>query len=310
MKTTVRDIIVNAMAEARLVSRNQPIPGNLFIDAFSLLRKRLDQYSNTNYLSFIRKEVNFEATKKEITIGKLELKDVWTLDTNFFIADDVSKLPDANTIEDKNSMAYVRSNNGIPGGTGIPMLCRIMGVGTPTGPHYVWIGVSDNVKEWGGWEFYPDIEVDNLQEVVRVYVGNYDKWDDLNFVAYEDFYDYSSGYVYSVLPIDDGHVKLFLKNGFKNVKVIYNEAFDFGPDDELNIPRQFISLFTSALVYDLACQFPRLGDSTVALLAKRLEELEENVRRSSSVNKFIGRDIECSRVYSWNDFISGKFLME
>lgn len=307
MKTTVRDIIVNAMAEARLVNRNQPIPGSLFVDAFSLLKKRLDQYSNTNYLSFIRKEVNFEANKNEIVIGKLETNDNWVLDTNFFIADNYTKLPDANTIENKQSLAYIRNNIDVPGGTGVPMICRIMEIGTPSGPIYTWVGMAGDAKEWGGWKIYPDVEVDNLQEVVRVYVGDKDNWDDLKFVAYEDYYDYSNNYVYSVLPMDDEHVKLFLKTKFKNVKVIYNEAFDFGPDDELNIPRQFISLFTSALVYDLACQFPRLGDTTVALLKQRLDELEENVRRSSSVNKFIGRDLD-TYSYSYRDGLSGAFL--
>lgn len=306
MRSTVRDIIVNAMAEARLVSRNQPIPGNLFIDAFSLLKKRLDQYSNTNYLSFIRKEVNFEANKNEMILGTYSFKDEYELGVNFWflVDDDTSVLPDA-TEELSNMLARAWTK-------GSNVVYRVGRTGETT---YAWIRHEYPTYEAAVaslstiFEVLPDIEVENIQEVVRVYVGNFDKWDDLNFVAYEDFYDYSNGYVYSVLPIDDEHVKLFLKNAFKNVKVIYNEAFDFGPDDELNIPRQFISLFTSALVYDLACQFPRLGDTTVALLKQRLDELEENVRRSSSVNKFIGRDIECSRVYSWNDFISGKFLM-
>lgn len=306
MKTTVRDIIVNAMSEARLVARNQPIPGNLFIDAFSLLKKRLDQYSNTNYLSFIRKEVNFEANKNEMILGTYSFKDEYELGVNFWFLDDddTSILPDA-TEELSNMFAKAWSK-------GSKVVYRVGKTGETT---YSWIRHEYSTHEAALtslsniFEIIPDIEVNNIQEVVRVYVGNFDKWDDLKFVAYEDFYDYSSGYVYSVLPIDDEHVKLYLKNAFKNVKVIYNEAFDFGPDDELNIPRQFISLFTSALVYDLACQFPRLGDSTVALLAKRLEELEENVRRSSSVNKFIGRDIDYTRDCSWLDFVSGKFLM-
>lgn len=306
MKTTVRDIIVNAMAEARLVSRNQPIPGNLFIDAFSLLKKRLDQYSNTNYLSFIRKEVNFEANKSEMILGTYSFKDDYELGVNFWFLndDDPSILPEMTPeLANMFPIAWVKDT--------LTIYRRVQ-----TGPStFSWSKFTYSSNEAlriglsGVFEIMPDIEVNNLQEVVRVYVGNYDKWDDLKFVAYEDFYDYSSGYVYSVLPIDDEHVKLYLKNAFKNVKVIYNEAFDFGPDDELNIPRQFISLFTSALVYDLACQFPRLGDSTVALLAKRLEELEENVRRSSSVNKFIGRDIDYTRDCSWLDFVSGKFLM-
>lgn len=295
MKTTVRDIIVNAMSEARLVARNQPIPGNLFIDAFSLLKKRLDQYSNTNYLSFIRKEINFEANKSEMLLGTYVLKEENEDNPNFIVVDELP-YPNYSYV---GKLVFSKTSNGDKN--------KIWEVWEPVTNVFAWR--VTNIDPNNYFDYIPDIEVNNLQEVVRVYVGNSDKWDDLKFVAYEDFYDYSSGYVYSVLPIDDEHVKLYLKNAFKNVKVIYNEAFDFGPDDELNIPRQFISLFTSALVYDLACQFPRLGDSTVALLAKRLEELEENVRRSSSVNKFIGRDIDYTRDCSWLDFVSGKFLM-
>lgn len=293
MRTTVRDIIVNAMAEARLVNRNQPIPGSLFIDAFSLLKKRLDQYSNTNYLSFIRKEVNFEADKTEMLIGTYVLTETAEENPDFIMVD----LLPTSSFGYAGKLVFCKNSGGIKN--------KIWEVWEPISNVYAWR--LTNLDPNNYFDYIPDVEVKNLQEVVRVYVGDKDNWDDLKFVAYEDYYDYSNNYVYSVLPMDDEHVKLFLKTKFKNVKVIYNEAFDFGPDDELNIPRQFISLFTSALVYDLACQFPRLGDTTVALLKQRLDELEENVRRSSSVNKFIGRDID-NYSHSYRDGLSGAFL--
>lgn len=75
-----------------------------------------------------------------------------------------------------------------------------------------------------------------------------------------------------------------------NLKLIYNEAFDFDIDTVFNIPKQFVALFNSALVYDLSVAYPRLSENTVAIIKARLDELEQNVRRSSSVNKFIGRN--------------------
>lgn len=239
MKKTVRDLIVDACDEARLVNRSQPIPGSIFNSALILLQKRAAQYSNTNLLSFTRKEVNFTTDKTETIIGDV--------------------VPDA---------------------------------------------------------AFPDVIANRLQEIVRVYVrpkgSTSESWTELDFIAYEDFYNYGyTNTVYSVLPLDETHVKLFLKKPMLEyeIKVIYNEMFDFDQDTEFNIPRQFIALFTAGLVYDLACQYPRLSDSTVMLLKDRLTELEENVRRSSSVNKFIGRDIDTRRHWSYADGIMGRFLV-
>ena len=308
MKMTVRDLIVNAMAEARLVNRSQPIPGNLFVDAYSLFKKRFDQYSNTNYLSFIRKEINFkpmETSKSSKTVlGTYVLKDDYE---DYFIfakpSFTIEDLPEATM----GMHAWDKD-------------CTVGEVVNIDGKITWHITTYPNRKTAAGkvyeyFEYIPDIEVTNLQEVVRCYVRpfnstNDNAWRELKFIAYEDFYDYGySNEVYSVLPTDDAHVTIMLKEPYLNyeVKVIYNEAYEFGPDDELNIPRQFISLFTAALVYDLAIQFPRLSDTTVALLKGRLDELEENVRRSSSVNKFIGRDLDRCH-YSYIDGLTGSFL--
>lgn len=302
MKVTVRDLIVNAMAEARLVNRNQPIPGNLFVDAYSLFKKRFDQYSNTNYLSFIRNEVNFIPEAEVVVIGQSK----YTLTQ---LAKDTPEFVIVDTIPSTTSgwfgkVVYNKADG---------LIWKVSG--SAHGPFWG-IDATKNpddyitVEEWED----PDIYVDNLQEVVRCYIrprnSNVDEWRELHFISYEDFYDCSNNnYVYSVLPIDDNHVKLMIKKPLKNyeLKVIYNQAFEFGPDDSLNIPRQFVSLFTAALVYDLAVQFPRMSDTTVALLKQRLDELEENVRRSSSVNKFIGRDIEYNHC-SYADGLRGAFL--
>lgn len=312
-RKTVRDLIVDAADESRLVNRAQPIPGNLFNSALILLKKRLAQYSNTSLLSFVRREIEFDVKNKVTTIGEYELTDEWEKDVNFFFADTFEKLPDANTIEDKNSMAYIRSNAGIPGGTGVPMMCRIMGVGTPVGPRYVWIGVSEDPKEWNGWLNYPDVEANNLQEVVRCYIKqkNSTRWEELSFVAYEDLYSFGDAlHIFSVLPERDNLVKLILPKAYENgyvVKVIYNESYEIDEDTVFTIPNQYIALFTAGLVYDLACQFPRLSDNTVQMLKDRLTELEENVRRSSAVNKFIARDLTRDN-FTMADFIAGRHI--
>lgn len=78
-------------------------------------------------------------------------------------------------------------------------------------------------------------------------------------------------------------------------------------DSELNLPGQFIALFTAGLVYDLAITYPRLSDTTVALFKSRLDELEENCRRSSSVNKFIARKVS-RNTFTMSDFYNGRFI--
>lgn len=50
----IKDLIINALDEAKLCRRSQPAPATLVTSAFELLKKRLDEYSNTEFLSFIR----------------------------------------------------------------------------------------------------------------------------------------------------------------------------------------------------------------------------------------------------------------
>lgn len=239
-RITVRELIVNACDEARLVNRSQPIPGSIFLSAFTLLQKRLSQYSNTNLLSFTRKEINFNPEGTEVIIGN----------------------------DDEDS------------------------------------------------EYTSGVEVPAIQEVVRLYFrplnSQENNWKELDFVSYEDFYSWNNcSYIYSVLPLDDNHIKLMTKkqiaDGPYELKMIFNVPFVFDQDSELNIPNQYVALFTAGLVYDLAIQYPRLNDNTVALLKSRLDELEENVRRSSVVNKIITRDTIKTGI-TYGDFISGRFL--
>lgn len=295
MRITIRDIIVDALAEAGLVNRNQPAPADLIVGSFSLLKKRIDSYSNTNYLEFLRKEVDIELKKEATVIGSRELSEDYVYGSNYIEVNNINMLPDpsAESFEIyKGTAIHDKSDDNI-------YEMKEYKEGHWSNYTYEVIGTYDN---WSGFAVIPDIEVNNLQEVYRLFKEN----DQLQFVSYEDFYGFNNPDVYTVLPYDDQHVKLFVNKVLigKTVKMIYNEKFEFDIDSELRIPNQFVSLFSAGLVYDLSVAYPRLSDTTIALLKDRVTELEANVRRSSSVNKFIRRDTKVSST----SFFTGAFL--
>lgn len=296
MRTTVRDIITNACDETGLKNRSQPIPAGIFETAYLLLKKRLAQYSNTNYLSFTRKEFDFKPTKQMTTIGEFELKEDY--EGLVTVVPQQNDLPDSNE-QITHSLWFVKETK---------KGYRIENQG-PDAKAY--IPVSDGqAKSW--FDSFPDFEVENLQEVVRCFF-KYDGttyWDELNFVAFEDFYNFTpNSQIFSYKPVSETLIEIYLPTNYQDFtfKLIYNEFFDFTLDKPLNIPGQFIALFTAGLVYDLATNYPRLSDGTVALLKERLTELEQNVRRSSSVNKFIGRPVRRNS-FTYGDFVNGRFL--
>lgn len=277
-KTTVRDIIVNALDEAGLVNRNQPAPGNMVESAYNLFSRRIDEYSNTNYLSFTRKEVDVDITKEQMILGEGELTED-AEDNVLFCINELDK-PNPALVE-VGIYLYLTEDK----------VCY-------QAIDSEWVSVPNNKV----WELEYDVYVPNLQEVVACYDdGN----NELNFVSYEDWYGYDCSQIYSVLPIDDCNMKLFTHQ--KQVKVIYNESFDFDLNSVLRIPKQFISLFTTGLTYDLSVKYPRLSDNTIARIFDRLDKLEKNVRRSSAKNKFLGRkpNTYCN---TYSNFIQGNFL--
>ena len=300
-RKTVRDVIVDALDEARIVKRNQPIPGDIFVSALMLLKNRLAEYGNTNYLQFLRKELNFKPNKAELRIGEYLLREEYE---DVILVQAEEDKPDPMTLQDGDKV-FVKDNH------------KGYRVRRNSGSSYTYIPVDGADVKW--FDNCPDIEAANLQEVMRVYVrpvnspATFDRnWRELKFVAYEDFYDYDAFRdIYTVIPEGDTCVKLILRDSIvKNnyeVKLMYNEHYEIDEDFTFNIPAQYIALFTSALVLDLARQFPRMSDSTVQLIAERLSKMEENVRRSSSVNKFIGREVN-RRTLTYDSFADGSFL--
>lgn len=290
-KITIRDIIVSACDNARLVNRNQPVNGNIFLSAYTMLQRRLDSYSNTHLLSFTQKEANIDTSNKEIVLGKFVPKPQY--EGNVFIVDDIAY----ETPTDYNVGNFIFDRN------------RREMYTVNSSAEFVPMGDGKNI-----FAVYPDVELDDLHEILKCYVnGNedYDRWIELSFVAFEDFYDRAYGcgvYTVNIKSDDEQVLKVKEPVTFQKLKIIYTAPFDFDADTELNIPRQYIALFTAGLTYDLATAYPRLGDSTIAMLKQRLDELEENVRTSSSVNKFIGREINW-RGMTYADFKNGTFLI-
>lgn len=301
-RKTVRDLIVDALDQARVVKRNQPIPGDIFVSALMLLQNRLAEYGNTNYLQFLRKELNFIPTKAAMTIGEYLLKDEIE---DVILVETEDEKPNPMTLQDGDKVFVKNDHKGYR-------------VRRNSGSSYTYVPVDDADTIW--FDNCPDIEADNLQEVTRVFIrpinspAAYDRnWHELKFVAYEDFYDYDrQRNIFTVVPEGDTCQKLMIREQVLNMgyemKVVYNEHYEIDENTVFNIPAQYISLFTAALVVDLARQYPRMNDQTVALLQDRLSKLEENVRRSSSVNKFIGRDVQTLTPLNYDSFADGSYL--
>ncbi len=293
-KVTIRDIIVNAADMARLVNRSQPINGSIFISAYTMLQRRLDSYSNTHFLSFLQKEAEAEP-KNDVVFGKYVPKE----DFNVVYIDQPIQNYHANDY-DIGTFLFNKAEK-----HGWKVISPV-----PTSKEFIDTGDTRNI-----FEVYPDVELNDLHEITRCYVKYNDledRWTELDYVSFEDFYDRAYGnnvYTVNIKSDDEQLLKVKYPVTFEKIKIIYTAPFDYDMDSELNIPRQYIALFTAGLTYDLAMAYPRLGDSTVAMLKSRLDELEENVRRSSSVNKFVGRDRDWNLGMTKNEFLGGVFLL-
>lgn len=300
-RISVRDLIVNSLDETGLCSRNQPAPANMVVSALQLLKKRAAQYSNTHLLQFTRKEIDIDLTKHEFIVGEYEVTEDY--DGLVIYVSSADALNDM----DPASSEYV---NKIVCAKDTQQCYSVNAVA------YEWIAVGTASERTDVFEMVPDYEVKNLQEITNAYIqpknGESYDWSELNFIAYEDFYQYGlTNQIYSVLPLTDKCAKVILKKSFAlqqfKLKLIYNESFDFDIDTVFNIPKQFVALFSAALVYDLSVAYPRLSENTVAIIKARLDELEQNVRRSSSISKYIGRDYQ-TLMYTYGDFLAGRFL--
>lgn len=303
-RISVRDLIVNSLDETGLCSRNQPAPANIVVSALQLLKKRAAQYSNTNLLQFTRKEIDVDILKHEFIVGEYEVTEDYDGLVIFVNSYETINDMDPSSDEYTNKIVCAKDNQ----------LCyEARNTNAST---FEWIAVGYANERKDVFEMVPDYEIKNLQEITKAFIkptdiDSYD-WSELDFIAYEDFYQHGlSNQIYSVLPLTDKCAKVLVKKSIAlyqfTLKLIYNESFDFDIDTVFNIPKQFVALFNAALVYDLSVAYPRLSENTVAIIKARLDELEQNVRRSSSASKFIGRNYTKS-MWSYGDFLAGRFL--
>jgi len=303
-RISVRDLIVNALDETGLCSRNQPAPANMMVSGLQLLKKRAAQYSNTHLLQFTRKELDIELTKHEFIIGEYEITEDY--EGLVIFVEFAETLNDMDPASDEYYGKIICAKD-------TQQCYEARHVTTST---FVWIPIGHARELKEVFEMVPDYEVRNLQEVTQAYIqaknSQIAEWNELNFIAYEDFYQYGlNTQIYSVLPLTDKCAKILLKKTMAiqqfRLKLIYNEAFDFDMDTVFNIPKQFVALFSAALVYDFSVAYPRLSENTIQILKQRLDELEHNVRRGSSMSKFIGRDYTRA-MWTYGDFVAGRWL--
>ena len=241
-RISIRDLIVNSLDETGLCSRSQPAPANLMVSGLQLIKKRAAQYSNTNLLQFTRKEIDIDLVKREFIIGEYEITEDYENRVVFVSFEE--------TINDLTPTDYVGM-----------IVCAKDTQNCFEPQHGLWVNLGQAKDLHHVFEQVPDYEVKNLQAVTKAYVqpkqSSITDWTELNFVAYEDFYEYGlTSQIYSVLPLTDKCAKIILKKTFAlhqfKLKLIYNEAFEFTIDTVFNIPKQFVALFNAGLVYDLS----------------------------------------------------------
>ena len=161
------------------------------------------------------------------------------------------------------------------------------------------------------FSYCPDVIVKDIENITRVYVKLTSEYINLKFVSFEDIDLFTKGSnVYTCIPRTNDVIDFKTKCSQKDYRVYYNERFNFDDlDKELDIPSKWVTLLTTALTVDFSRMYPRISDSTYSMLVTRLEEMEHNIKTSSSVNKFIGRYNTINNVIGYNQGLNGTFLL-
>lgn len=318
---TFRDIIVNASADAKLCDRTQVLPASIYESGKRLLANRIAQYSNSNLLEFSRRSIAFDYDKAKgkgkhsfntdgITIGTYELEDGWNVGTDLFLLSDISedKLPEAT--ESMMHTVYAWDSKKPLELWSVSQYDVTSWYLTKTS--YGWTKTSyPNIKTVSGHteprsllKEYADVQVDIAPNTItRCYKDN----EVLPFVSLEDFDSYSSDVWTSISR--STNITEFITNVKGKLKVFYNEPFEIDDfDKETRLPSQWNALLETALVVDFARAYPRLSDNTYGILKARLDELEHNIMRSSSVSKFLSRPSFSDSLKTYSAGLNGEFL--
>ncbi len=306
---TFRDIIVNAAADAKLCDRTQVLPATIWEAGKRLLLDRIAQYSNSNLLEFSRKSISFDYSKAKnagihsyacegITLGTFTRNPKWILGQNYF--DDSTALPEA-------TEALVGAICWEPSDSLVLWTVHQVDVSSFAWRKQAYRSLKELNAQVDLFDDYADIQLPVApNSITRLYKGH----EEGHFVSYEDYlgYDSSTGDIWTSVVRSDSIVELIC-SCTGDVTIFYNEPFtvtDF--DKETRLPSQWTALITAALVVDFARAFPRLSDNTYSMLKGRLDELEHNIRRSSSVSKFLSRPAEDSSLRTYTAGLMGNFL--
>ena len=287
---TYREIITNAAQNAKLCSLTQQLPASILQSGIIALKERLSQYSNDNLLEFSRQYIDEELT----SIGYFKLNDNYKEGVNFFTditTEELLTKPLMSVLYDykKNpSIYYVKSTENSV-------------IDLPLN--------EENKKRL--FSYCPDVIVKDIENITRVYVKLTSEYINLKFVSFEDIDLFSKGSnVYTCIQRTNDVIDFKTKCSQKEYRVYYNERFNFDDlDKELDIPSKWVTLLTTALTVDFSRMYPRISDSTYTMLVTRLEEMEHNIKTSSSVNKFIGRYNTFNNVIGYNQGLNGTFLL-
>ena len=292
---TYREIITNAAQNAKLCSLTQQLPASLLQSGIIALKERLSQYSNDNLLEFSRQYIDINVNDEELTsIGYFKLNDNYKEGVNFFTditQEELLTKPLMSVLYDykKNpSIYYVKSTENSV-------------IDLPLN--------EENKKRL--FAYCPDVIVKDIETITRVYVKLTSEYINLKFVSFEDIDLFSKGSnVYTCIQRTNDVIDFKTKCSQKDYRVYYNEKFNFDDlDKELDIPSKWVTLLTTALTVDFSRMYPRISDSTYTMLVTRLEEMEHNIKTSSSVNKFIGRYNTTNNVIGYNQGLNGTFLL-
>ena len=300
---TWREVITNAAAKAKLCSISQQLPANLLQTGKILLKERISQYSNENFLEFARKNIDIELNNGSAVLGWWTLKKEYREGINFFTVYSSNDLPMA-TAELLNARAY-NPNDPLEA-----MICVQVGPDS-----YSWRAIRyDDIKAtiaiMNCFDTYPDILVKDLEKVTRCYAVLSKECVEMKFVSFEDYNMFATGsQVYTAIERSNVTTEVMTKCSQKKYRIVYNERFEMDDiDANLTIPNKWVTLFTTALTVDFAREFPRLSDNTYTMLKDRLDEMEHSIQTSSSVSKFIGRYNDNMNI-SYNYGLNGLFLL-
>ena len=285
---SVRELIKEATSRANIVPRRQAVPGNLVEIAFNHLKGIVSKYNNDNLLAFTQENITLPL-KEKIHIYDKNDSLLSPYDKVFNTVDELNGYQLSEEDVDNSTLAIVKE-------AGYEnKMWFAMGVGTPSGPVYVWSQRNrpedpdyrlQKMIDYSQMEhFYcPDVSKINTLTMIRMNEQNIPWTYELNFMPYDKFERCGpSDPVFTFVGKAEGEWIIQVKQlivrqiGFK-MKLNYNRALEFDIEDDLMVPDNYTELLITALTHKLALQFPRLDDAQMQRLENDLRVMVDNVR--------------------------------